>query len=265
MHRQTRLLLGKFITVENRDSLVEQFRRIGGTPAELDSAMSRFTQFISRDLMGSDPIQGVTVDDQLAYYNAIFVRGLAGTMAAPQQHAIAYSVTDDVAGSRGDYRGSADDVLNRWRSRPGRQPTMRDHLGVGELPGGAAGGKRPVATVTFCDQQSLGVNHHHDTIGAEFARLNEHGDHTDVAFGTSTPASDARLMQRRTRDTNPPKYREWKRRVHHSVDMYNERESMLLGRADDMELLRCRHTRVEAPSRERPLTLIPREQKNINF
>ena len=219
-------VLADFRSADNRDSIRDRLRqRFQSATVDryiadnLDRSICDFARRIAADLAESQPIRGVSISDQVATYNAQFIgeqsRFIHDHISTDMP--VAYSVHDGLPtarSTRAKYDMPADDLLNAWRDAPGRGVVAREdpqadeygdsygqHLsGYSISPSDQyqradyiSGG------ITFCDQSAFGMQNHVEQYeNTSYKRaLNTQGTHYDTAFGVSTPAADARLLERR--------------------------------------------------------------------
>lgn len=237
MNRNARDVIYVFRSTRNTDYLkaalsdffrnhkVEAFLR-----QNLAAFIENFIHTIEQELELSDPIPGVTCQEQVDCYNCQFIedridfiRGhVVGDESKPR-----YTVTDGAPTSRfgaGHHKKSANEMLQTWNMNSGRGVQMREDTQSGDtysnpFTGGAD--NHVVSGVEFCDQSEINTsNHVTQLLSTSYMQaLNRDPDpHTATAFGNATPSSDARLLSRRVFRANEagvengiPNYR---RRLH---------------------------------------------------
>jgi hypothetical protein len=270
MNRFTRDIIYVFGSGENRKylyrTLVEYFHERRVTlfvNDHIDNLVDNFIHRIERESMMSDPIPGITVEDQIECYNCQFIidrieyirnHVLSNSDNVPDE----YTITDGMPTSRfgaAHHVQSADRQLQTWFYNSGRGVQGReDSHGDNNDNQYWGRGDRHLATgITFCDQSDVNTsNHVTQLLGTSYmlALNNDPQPHTNDAFGNATPASDARLLQRRIFRSNEagvengiPRYesRLYKRNLDRDVKeamQGRERDCVVLGH--DMSSLRCR-------------------------
>lgn len=198
---------------------------------------SRFSHSMWKTYNTSAPLPGVSPASELQALNNEFLDYMVTQI---EQHVLieevpVFTVGDGMPTSR---RGldhhlmTPDQILETWKHNPGRNVQSRGDR-AGDNSGNPYHANRDnlVQTgITFCDQSQMGVNQHGDMLmNNSYIRALNTGpeDYTNTAFGNSTPASDARLLSRRTFRSNEageengvPRYesRLYKRFVERDVD-----------------------------------------------
>lgn len=267
MNRYARDIVFVFGSIENRKLLAEQLRNFfknhvvsAFVNEHIHTLVDNFIDHMEEDLSMSDPIPGVTIDDQVECFNCQFMMDRINYI---REHVLApeptkYTVTDGMPTSRfgaKHHAASADRQLQTWAMNPGRGVQGReDSHGDNSANTYWGRGDGHMATgVDFCDQSELNTsNHVTQLLGTSYMlALNKDSQpHTNDAFGNATPASDSRLLQRRTFRSNEagvengiPRYEQrlYKRNLDRDVKeslQGQERDCMVHGH--DMESLLCR-------------------------
>lgn len=101
----------------------------------------------------------------------------------------------------------ANDILKTWLHSPGRGVELREDT-QGDISDGRNGinpyysahDNHLSTGIVFCDQRSLGTQNHVEQYVNTFYKqaLNKGFSHESTPFGVSTPASDRRLLERRS-------------------------------------------------------------------
>lgn len=224
-------ILSEFQSAENRSWLRDELSERFQTPSVdrylaeyLGRAVDDFAREIAAELAESMPIRGTSTTDQVSTYNARFIGArsrfihdhVAGSATT------AYVVNDGLPTSRttrAHYDRPANDILDGWRTAPGRGISAREdpqadtyghsygrHVAGYSVGTGSHYQSAPYMQtgIAFCDQSAIGTQNHveqYENTSYKHA-LNTYGTHYDTPFGVSTPAADARLLNRRTFRSN---------------------------------------------------------------
>ena len=242
-----------------RSATVDRFLR-----DNLDDQIGNFSVLISRELMTSDPLPGVTIDQQITGYNNQFIADeidfIMKNVLNPRDESAPvtqYTVHDGLPTSRygpGHHVKSPEDILKTWYYDSGRPVQSREDV-AGDIgaesnqfywggqsgcmstrdifrveysgtayPNGGSGNyphnfsehmtpnkiatipyapaRSPLHTgITFANQSNLGTQNHVDMYeknSNKVAMNNMREAYALTPFGVSTPAADARLLERRT-------------------------------------------------------------------
>jgi hypothetical protein len=135
------------------------------------------------DMSGDVYVVGGTMNT-----NNAFVSGANGPSRANMMQGVAFSTDDGVPPGR----QSTKEGFSGHRDGNGRPRAYNPTYGQGN--------HSMKTGIVFCDQSELGTSNHVDMLlGAEYIQaLNRDPQpHTNDAFGNATPASDARLLERR--------------------------------------------------------------------
>lgn len=193
----------------------------------LNTLVDNFIDTIEKELSMSDPMPGISIQDQIECYNCQFVNDRISyirTHVIAEEPVAQYTVTDGLPTSRfgrDHHNKSADRQLETWAMNSGRGVQGReDTHGEYDIGPGAQcstnemGKQNPYwgtsdahvrSGVTFCDQSEIGTsNHVTQLLGTTYMlALNQDSQpHTNDAFGNATAASDARLLSLRTFKNN---------------------------------------------------------------
>jgi hypothetical protein len=267
MNRYARDIVYVFGSNENRKWLAEQLRKIfknhivsAFVNEHIHTLVDNYIDRIEEELDMSDPMPGITVEDQVECFNCQFV---ADRAAYIREHVLnpeqpRYTVTDGMPTSRfgqKHHNTSADRQLQTWAMNPGRGVQGREDS-HGENSTNTYWGRgdgHMVTGVEFCDQSELNTSNHVTQLlsNSYFLALNNDAQpHTNDAFGNATPESDARLLQRRTFRSNEageengiPRYesRLYKRNLDRDAkESLQGRERDCIVHGHDMESLLCR-------------------------
>jgi hypothetical protein len=231
MNVNARNIIYKFGALENRNYLQKYISNHFNLPVvnrfladHIHNLVDNAIGSMEQELDLSDPMPGVTINAQVASFNREFINSTIGYII---DHVVApppsqFVVTDGMPTSRfgpKHHNQSADRMLQTWAMNPARGVQGRDDTqgsnsanafwgdggrGGGNASSGASNGafNPNMATgITFCDQSDLNTSNHVEQLLGTFymQKLNKDSSpHTNDAFGNSTPASDARLLSRRT-------------------------------------------------------------------
>ena len=214
MNRHARSVINEFSSPENKELLFGVlnshfkrpivFRFLRDT---LNDSITHRIHKIEQDMYMSDPLPSTTILDQVNCFNNEFIRDRIDYIKSHVaiEEADKYMVKDDLPTSRrgvGHYQKDPNQILQTWRANSGRGVQARDDPQNIHMQNTFNGqGDNHMATgIVFCDQSGLGTSHHVSQLldNSYIVALNKDVDHTNTPFGTSTPASDARLLSRRT-------------------------------------------------------------------
>jgi hypothetical protein len=219
MNRYARDIVYVFGGTQNRKFLAEQLRNFfknhtvsAFVNEHIHNLVDNFIKSIEEELSVSDPLPGVTVEDQVECFNCQFI---SDRISYIREHVLSptpdkYTVSDGMPTSRFGARhhaASADRQLQTWAMNSGRGVQGReDSHGDDSTSTYWGRGDHHMATgIDFCDQSELNTsNHVTQLLGTSYIQgLNRDAQpHTNIAFGNATPASDARLLTRRTFRSN---------------------------------------------------------------
>jgi hypothetical protein len=193
-----------------RNALSNEFRTPRGDAYlsdHLESNMMHFMSTITRELQVTDPMPGVTIEDQIKSFTQQFISEKIPFIRAHvlrQEESIQFAINDGYATSeRGvqHYEKSANDILNVWRSAPAKNIQMREDIA------GDRGQKRDLSHglqtgIMFCDQSHLGTQNHVEMYENALYKnslnaVSREDAYLLVPFGVSNHASDQRLLSRR--------------------------------------------------------------------
>lgn len=252
--------------------------------------VNNFADGIKQELVMSDTMPGITLQDQVDCYNCQFITDRISYIRAhvAGEEIPQYVVTDGMPTSRfgsKHHAMSADKQLQTWAMNSGRgvqgredthgewDITRSERTRCAAPPNGYWGDSSVQTGITFCDQSELGTaNHLTQLLGTKYVlALNQDAQpHTNDAFGNATAASDARLLSRRTFNNNEegiengiPRYRS---RLHgRNLDrdvregmQGRERDCMVHGH--DMTSL---HARVDEKNRVRDIRGAPNHKLKL--
>ena len=216
-------LMEEFLSAENRDQLLRALTAYfnDSVLTEFDrqhfsGLIYRFSETLRIEFSTSDPLVGSTLYDQLVCLNNQFISVAINFIKdahAKETVCSPYTVTDGAPTSRKSikqYYSTPNETLAGWLKNSGRPVQMRDARDGDEGKSTYDGRDFPgvVTGITFCDQSELGTSQHYAQLfggdgtgggGKSYMELmNKSRPHELVPFGVSTPASDARLLSRRT-------------------------------------------------------------------
>jgi hypothetical protein len=225
MNQYSRTLIRQFTSAENTafllNKLTSTFNKYPNVRSYLhdnfDSVVLNYADRLAHELNMSDPMIGVTNEQQLSCFNTQFVGDVTNYIiehVLGGEEAPAYTVHDGLPTSRrgvSHHQRKPNDILNIWRSSPGRPCEVRSDC-AGDPDGGYGRSEwytdnpyygtrdRHLSTgIVFCDQSHLGMQNHidqYENTSYKIALNTTSRPHELVPFGVSTPASDARLLQR---------------------------------------------------------------------
>ncbi len=188
-----------------------------------DKNLAHYVKRVERELDMSDPMPGVTVEDQINCFNRQFITEMLDFITVrvlQNEEAPAYMVSDGLPTSRrgrAHHSMPANSILDTWRANPGRGVAARedcagDHGVAAPLAGSrptnpfyGAGDNHMMTGIMFCDQSNLGMQNHINQYENTLYKcaLNDNCEtHYAAPFGVSTPWTDARLLSRRTFRSN---------------------------------------------------------------
>lgn len=219
MNRYARDIIFVFGSDANRKFLAESLRKFfkNHTVAafvneHIHDLVDNFIENIEQELATSDPLPGVTIEDQVECFNCQFI---SDRITYIREHVLTpepakYTVTDGMPTSRFGARhhaASADRQLQTWAMNSGRGVQGREDS-HGDNTGNTYWGRgdgHMVTGVEFCDQSEENTsNHVTQLLGTSYMLALNHDaqPHTNSAFGNATPEGDARLLSRRTFRSN---------------------------------------------------------------
>jgi hypothetical protein len=186
----------------------------------IDQFITNYAKTVELELKLSDPIDGLTVYDQVSYYNNEFIENTAKFIhdhIGEGVQLLQYRVGDGNKLSRYSYsHKNANTILDSWRKSPARQMEYREDPQGDNCDNNNSSYDN---TVLFCDQSALGTSNHIDSLlsGKYIMALNSTTQsHETTPFGVSTRNSDARLLSRRT-------FRNNERGVENAIPCYEAR------------------------------------------
>lgn len=219
-------ILQKTLAGHFKNNLVNEF-----LSRNMGMLMQNFASQIERDLSSVDLMPGITLMDYVLTYNEQFIMDRCDYI---QKHVVCeekipvYQVKDGMPTSRhgqAHYAKSADDILDSWKTNPGKGIQLREDpqgdayvvssngfttsgnftMGAGARqynPYSGQGDNKMATGVVFCDQSDLGTsNHLEQLLGNSYIqglnKVQPGMEHAYDAVGNPTPASDARLLSRR--------------------------------------------------------------------
>ncbi len=212
------------------DTIMAQFPRNPKVLAYMQrryaSHANVFVTMMVRQLRISEPMAGVSIQQQVAAYNRDFLRYMCDYIVnhvLGSEHVPQMTVTDGLPTSRfgpSHHAGDGNCILATWYTTATNLPSARDDAAGDEGEGSAWSGRSTLRStdvrggasrsdvdrnqsrtgITFCDQSALGTSSHVAALmdDPSFVALNRGApEYTNTAFGDATPASDRRLLERR--------------------------------------------------------------------
>ncbi len=226
MNQYSRTLIQQFTHTNNTEYLLNRLLAAFGKYPNVrgylndnfNTAVLNYADRMSYELSMSDPMPGITPEQQLDCFNMQFIKTMSDFITMHVlggEEAPAYIVSDGAPTSRrglAHHRLPANDILKTWIANPARPCELRSDC-AGDIYEGTHGGRmrggsnpyygsndRHLATgITFCDQSHLGLQNHidqYENTSYKIALNTVSRPHELVPFGVSTPASDARLLER---------------------------------------------------------------------
>ena len=218
MNRQARAVIDEFSSPENKRLLFDVLNNHFNRPIVFKFLRDNFGDFmghyihkIQQDLYLSDPLPSTTIFDQVTCFNNEFIQDRINYIRTHVtiEDAPKYMVKDDLPTSRygiGHHRADPNRILETWRANSGRGVQARDDpQNIHAFNTFNGQGDNHMATgIVFCDQTDLGTSQHVSQLldNSYVVALNSEVGYTSNSFGNATPASDARLLQRRTFRSN---------------------------------------------------------------
>ncbi len=141
MNRFARGIIGEFMSVRNRDTLVDALSAKYNYSVDvmkflrehIGANMEHFAESITQEILTSSPLPGVTMLDQLNCYNQQFIAQESKLIEDAVLELVdttpRYEVTDGISTTRygqKHYEGKPDDILRSWWSNSGRTAQARD-------------------------------------------------------------------------------------------------------------------------------------------
>ncbi len=226
MNRYTRLVLKGFQSDANKRELGNELTNAFNdaevykfVEANLDKLVDNFAKTWEVEMLNSDPIAGLSVNEQINMLNAEFLEDrshfIKAQVLGDQERPNTYILHDGgPATSRNGlkhFQQKPDNILASWKRNSGRGMTTREDTQSDTYAhnpyhfssnyGGMTTG------ITVCDQSEIGTSQHVDTFynDTNFRLLNGLDKGQKLwggAFGDATPESDARLLSRRVFRSN---------------------------------------------------------------
>jgi hypothetical protein len=234
MNNYARAVIIEFMSKENEQFLFAELVRHFNDPRvysvlskSIISFMTTFAHRIQEEMYMSDPMPGLSLYDIVDCFNKEFLDDRAEYIRSfvinTNDDKPKYSVSDNIPTSRhgiNHYKQSPNAILNTWafNASPGIQlredPSGDVYYFDGKCTDDictngkkmqynaySSQGDNALATgITFCDQSMVNTSNHIDFLlnNSYVQALNRDCyPHTSDAFGNATPASDARLLERR--------------------------------------------------------------------
>jgi hypothetical protein len=267
MNNVAKAVVLEFVSNENAHYLREILSSHFDSPSadhwlaqNLEMMMERYVDRLEQELSLSEPLPGITILDQVNSANNQFTNETIEfiQMSVEQPKVAMYMVNDGLPTSRRGlkhHQQPANKILETWAMNAGRPVQSREdpqniytrnNYSDGYNPYNGQGDAHMQTGIVFCDQSELGLQNHIDQYNntaykRELNRPNPDRLYEETVFGISTPASDARLLSRRTFRNNErgeengiPSYEQrlYRRRLERDIDeglRGGERGCMLSG------------------------------------
>lgn len=220
MNRYTRLVLKGFQSKSNRESLqVALVNTFNDTKvynyvnSNIESLVDNFAKAYEIEMMNSDPIIGLTVNEQINILNNEFIEDkirfikthLLGDQETPETFVIRDGGPATSRNSLKHFQSAPDDILASWKKNSGRGMVSREDVQAdtySENPYYFSSSDGMHTGIAVCDQSNIGTSQHVDSLynDKNFRILNgldKGGKLWGGHFGDGSAEEDARLLNRR--------------------------------------------------------------------